>query len=219
MRSVWRGLTAVGAAALLAAACAGPAELPVIEAADETTAADGEGGVTQDDVEVSSEDDPASGDGAAGTEGDGAGEGEAAADETAAEEAGAAAAEAEPATPSPDPQAVADPCAAHQGRELEPFLDVVAPVDGQVVAGAVDLVGCSNVYEATVNWRLLDEAGAVLDEGFTTADCGTGCVGAFRDTVPLEAAAGAAAVELEVFWISPQDGSDADLVARTLVPG
>lgn len=214
MRRVWRGLTAVGAAALLVAACAGPAEQPVIEAADETAAADADATDTRDDGDANDDPGGDDADDAGGDAGDGGG---ALTEPAASEDAGRDAGDAP--TPSPDPEAVADPCAAHQGRELEPFLEVAAPVDGQVAAGAVDLVGCSNVYEATVNWRLVDEAGGVLDEGFTTADCGTGCVGAFRDTVSLDAAAGQPAVELQVFWISPQDGSDADLVARTIVPG
>jgi hypothetical protein len=117
----------------------------------------------------------------------------------------------------PDPDRVAEPCAAHEGRELEAFLDLVAPVDGQVVAGAeVEVVGCANVFEATVAWRLLGRDGTLLDGGNTLASCGTGCVGTFRTTVPLASAAGRDEVMLQVFWGSPRDGEPLDLAERTL---
>lgn len=117
----------------------------------------------------------------------------------------------------PDPDRVASPCAEHEGRELEAFLDLVAPVDGQVVAGPeVEVVGCANVFEATVAWRLLDRDGTLLDEGNTLASCGTGCVGTFRTTVPVASGEGRGEVVLQVFWGSPRDGEPLDLAERTL---
>lgn len=123
------------------------------------------------------------------------------------------------AGPTPDPAAVADPCAEHQERTGEAFIEVVSPVAEQRVAagGDVELVGCSNVFEATVAWELYDGDGRLLDEGFTTAECGTGCVGAFRETLSLQAATGEPFVELHVFWHSPRDGAREDLVAVPLV--
>ena len=132
---------------------------------------------------------------------------------------GPAEVENEAAAPVPDADLVAAPCAAHEGREVEAFIDLVAPVDEQVAGDEVEIVGCSNVHEATVNWRLLDGDGRTLDEGFTTAECGTGCVGAFRDTVSLAAADGEPVATLQVFWVSPQDGSDEDLHERLIVLG
>lgn len=119
--------------------------------------------------------------------------------------------------PQPDPDLVADPCGPHEGREADAFLDLVAPVDEQRVGDEVEIVGCSNVFEATVSYRVLDGDGETLEEGFTTAECGTGCVGAFRDTVDLSAAAGEPVAYLQVFWQSPKDGSDEDLVERIVV--
>lgn len=98
-----------------------------------------------------------------------------------------------------------DPCADHQGREADAFIELVAPVDEQVASGEVDLVGCSNVHEATVAWTLLDGDGRALDEGFTTAECGTGCVGEFRDTVSLEAAADEPVAYLQVYSPNASD--------------
>ena len=77
---------------------------------------------------------------------------------------GPAEVENEAAAPVPDADLVAAPCAAHEGREVEAFIDLVAPVDEQVAGDEVEIVGCSNVNEATVNWRLLDGDGRTLDE-------------------------------------------------------
>jgi hypothetical protein len=117
------------------------------------------------------------------------------------------------AGPEPEPEALADPCGPHVDREDEAFIDVVSPAQDQHVTEGITLVGCSNVHEATVRWRLLDGDGATLDEGFTTAECGSGCVGAFEEDLPLE---GGAADEpylyLQVFWEDMADGSERDLV-------
>jgi hypothetical protein len=113
--------------------------------------------------------------------------------------------------PTPDADLVADPCAPHQDREMDAFIELAAPVQDQVVAGEVELVGCSNVFEATVNWLLLDGDGVTLDEGFTTAACGTGCVGEFRDTVPLDAAAGEPVVYLQAFAYNMADEGEDQL--------
>lgn len=203
MRSVWRGVTVAGAGALLLVACGGPAEVPVLEASEEVAedgaAEEGEEDASDEEETVDAGDDPG-----------------APADPDASDDVGTAEVENEAAAPVPDADLVAAPCAAHEGRELEAFIDLVAPVDEQVVGDEVEIVGCSNVYEATVNWRLVDEDGHTLGEGFTTAECGTGCVGAFRDTVSLAAAEGEPTVELQVFWVSPQDGSDEDLHERLL---
>jgi hypothetical protein len=94
-------------------------------------------------------------------------------------------------------------------------------VNEQLVTGDdVELVGCSNVFEATVNYRLLDGDGRTLDEGFTTATCGTGCVGEFRETLDLSVAEGEPVVYLQVFWISPaDDGGEEDLTEVMVVLG
>ncbi len=103
------------------------------------------------------------------------------------------------AGPQPDADEVDDPCAAHEGREMDAFIELVAPVQDQVVTDEVEIVGCSNVFEATVVWWLLDGDGETLDEGFTTATCGTGCVGEFRETIPLDAMEGEPVAYLQVF--------------------
>ncbi|MEX0835110.1 MAG: Gmad2 immunoglobulin-like domain-containing protein [Nitriliruptor sp.] len=124
---------------------------------------------------------------------------------------------AEPTTgPSADDDELADPCAGHEDRDDEAFIEVVSPVsEQQASAGAVELVGCSNVYEANVQWSLYDGDGRELDTGFTTAECGSGCVGAFADSVPLDAAAGEPFAELHVY---AEDAASGDRVHLTAIP-
>ncbi|MCC5948118.1 MAG: Gmad2 immunoglobulin-like domain-containing protein [Nitriliruptoraceae bacterium] len=114
-------------------------------------------------------------------------------------------------SPEPDEALLADPCAPHEDREMELFIELASPVQDQVASGAVALVGCSNVNEATVAWELYDGDGRLLDEGFTTAACGTGCVGAFEDEVPLDAAAGEPVAYLQVFSPNMSDEGDRQL--------
>jgi hypothetical protein len=114
--------------------------------------------------------------------------------------------------PLPDPDALASPCEAHEDRADEAFVDVVSPVQDQQVTEGITLVGCSNVAEATVLWRLLDGDGRTLDEGFTTAECGSGCVGAFEEDIALSGdVADEPYLYVQVFWEDASDGSERDL--------
>lgn len=110
--------------------------------------------------------------------------------------------------PQPDPERVAAPCAVHdepEDDEMRSFIDLVAPVDGQHVSGETELIGCANVFEATVEWQLVDADGEVLDAGFTTADCSITCNGVFDDIVPLDTAEPGTSVTLEVFSANMAD--------------
>jgi len=222
----------MGAGAVLLASCGGPAEMSVLEATEASAdgAADDMADGAADDMADGSADEVADAGAGGEQDGDATEDGseapvgvddpepldpEGATGSFDANEVEAAVDAAEAAVPDPD--LVAAPCHAHEGRELDAFMDLVAPVDEQVAGDEVEIVGCSNVYEATVNWRLLDADGGTLDEGFTTATCGNGCVGDFRETVSLAAAAGAPVVRLQAFWVSPQDGAEEDLQERTIV--
>ena len=95
------------------------------------------------------------------------------------------------------------------------FIDVVSPVDGEVVDNEVALVGCANVFEATVNWRLSDDAGGdVLAEGFTTADCSMTCNGVFDDVIDLGDVSGT--VSLDVFSQNMADEGPDELELTTV---
>jgi Sporulation and spore germination/Immunoglobulin-like domain of bacterial spore germination len=72
-------------------------------------------------------------------------------------------------------------------EDLMPMITVEAPTVGSPVESPVLIAGTANVFEATVTARVLDAAGNVLVEDFTTATCGTGCRGNYEIELPFSA--------------------------------
>ncbi|MGH8983227.1 MAG: Gmad2 immunoglobulin-like domain-containing protein [Acidimicrobiia bacterium] len=95
------------------------------------------------------------------------------------------------------------------------FIYVASPTPGSRVQSPFTVEGCSNTFEANVLYRLLGEGGDVLAEGFTTADCGSGCVGTYSFDVEFEVEE-AQVGTLEVFDESAEDGSE-QLMNRILL--
>lgn len=114
---------------------------------------------------------------------------------------------------------VAEPLTRRDFENVAPFIVVGSPKPGQEISGPVAVEGFANVFEATVNIKILDEKGNVLTETFTTATCGTGCWGDFSEAVPFEVDERQEG-RVEVFTYSAEDGSVEDLVSIpvTLVP-
>lgn len=86
------------------------------------------------------------------------------------------------------------------------FIFVTSPTPGAPFSEGDTAEGCSNTFEAGYAYELLDREGAVLDEGFGTATCGSGCVGTFSFPVSFtvdEPQVGT----LRVFAESAEDGS------------
>ena len=95
--------------------------------------------------------------------------------------------------------------------DLLPAIVVLDPAIGQRVASPITVTGTADVFEATVNARLLDAAGRSIATAFTTASCGSGCRGDFRIRLPYRSGGGRPAT-VEVYWVSPKDGSSLDTV-------
>lgn len=57
---------------------------------------------------------------------------------------------------------------------------IESPQPLDVLTGSFSFAGRANVNEGLVRWELVDNRGAVIASGRTTATCGTGCVGTFR---------------------------------------
>jgi hypothetical protein len=112
------------------------------------------------------------------------------------------------AEPSPAPTGVSgeDPCAAG-GLEGHAFIFVTSPAPGAELASGDTVEGCSNTFEATYQYELLDRDGTVLDEGFGTASCGSGCVGEFDFTLDFSVDEETVGT-LRVFAESARDGSE-----------
>ncbi len=84
------------------------------------------------------------------------------------------------------------------------FVFVRSPDSGATVSSGFEVSGCSRTHESNVAWRLLDRAGAVLTEGFTSGG-GFDGPGEFSFTVEYQSAERQLA-QLEVFGVDPSDG-------------
>jgi germination protein M len=73
-------------------------------------------------------------------------------------------------------------------RDLLPVILVTSPAEGETVANPVTVTGSANVFEANVTVEILDSAGKVVGNDFTTATCGSGCRGSFTITLPYDVA-------------------------------
>jgi germination protein M len=71
-------------------------------------------------------------------------------------------------------------------RDLLPAILVTSPANGETVPNPVTITGSANVFEANVSVEILDAAGDVVGNGFTTATCGTGCRGTFSITLSYD---------------------------------
>lgn len=111
-------------------------------------------------------------------------------------------------TASPTTDVCAD-VAASGGEELA-FIFVSEPRIGAEVTPGFEVAGCSNTFEASFQYELLDAEGEALASDFGMASCGTGCVGDLSFTVDYvidEPQVGS----LHVFTTSPKDGAEAEL--------
>jgi germination protein M len=73
-------------------------------------------------------------------------------------------------------------------RDLLPAILVTSPASGETVANPVTVTGTANVFEANVTVEIVDAAGKVVGNGFTTATCGSGCRGTFTITLSYDVA-------------------------------
>ena len=96
---------------------------------------------------------------------------------------------------------------------------VYRPQPGATVDRTFTVSGLARAFEANVSWRLRDQSGRIVANGFTTASIGTSAVwGSFQTSVTVPPTVTGNAT-LEVFWGSPRDGSDVGLVkVRLWVP-
>ncbi|MDE3192221.1 MAG: Gmad2 immunoglobulin-like domain-containing protein [Chloroflexota bacterium] len=94
---------------------------------------------------------------------------------------------------------------------------VYAPVRGAQVGRTFHLSGAVRAFEATYLWRVVDTNGAVVAAAPATASIGTSPLwGAAETDVTLPASV-SGNVTLEVYQVSPKDGSQISIVAVPLV--
>lgn len=102
-------------------------------------------------------------------------------------------------------------------ESLLPPIVVFSPYAGQEVGARFTMSGIANVFEATISYRVRDASGKIVDKGFTTATCGTGCYGTFSQVIDVDAEG---PVVLEVFESSAEDGRPLNMqrIPLTLQP-
>jgi hypothetical protein len=89
-------------------------------------------------------------------------------------------------------------------EDRSPQILIESPLPEDTVTSPIRLRGTANVFEATVSIEVLDDTGAVVYEGFTTATSGTGTRGTFDTTVPLKDLDGP--ITIVAFEASAEDG-------------
>jgi germination protein M len=91
---------------------------------------------------------------------------------------------------------------------------VESPGVGDAVTGPLRVTGEANVFEAVVSLELRDAAGRVLVDTTTMATAGTGTWGRYRVDLVYPPTSGR--LELEVYAVSPKDGSRIERVVYPL---
>jgi hypothetical protein len=95
---------------------------------------------------------------------------------------------------------------------IAPPIVVDSPLSGATVTSPIEVTGTADVFEATVSYRLLDEGGRRIAQGFTNATCGTGCRGSFEVSVDYQVDQDQNGT-LEVFEESAKDGRPTNVVS------
>ncbi len=97
-----------------------------------------------------------------------------------------------------------------------PPIAVDSPSIGQQVSSPVRVSGTANVFEGTVNVRILDANGHELARAFTTATCGTGCRGDYSVSVRFHVDRQQAGT-VEVLDYSAKDGTPENVVSIPVI--
>ncbi len=117
------------------------------------------------------------------------------------------------AAPTPAPTTSGPPTAKPVPlTSLKGTITVTQPLRGDQVMGAVTIAGEASVFEAALRWRVVTTGGMVLAEGSTTASAGAPLKGTFKTDVTFAPPSYGEAGFVEVFEVSPKDGSISDIV-------
>lgn len=100
---------------------------------------------------------------------------------------------------------------------LEPAIWVTDPKPGAQVTSPVTVRGDACVFEATVSIRVVTEDGTKLAETHTNAAEGAPGRGPFSASVKFTPPPSGTRGFVEVYWASPKDGSEQDLVRIPVV--
>lgn len=93
---------------------------------------------------------------------------------------------------------------------LEKNIEVTAPTQNQKIGTKLFISGRARVFENVVNYRVKDTRGTILKEGsMTAASPDVGQFGEYSIEVTYQKPTTQYGV-VEVYWLSPKDGSEID---------
>lgn len=91
-------------------------------------------------------------------------------------------------------------------KVYEPAIWISVPGPGQTITSPLEVRGSARVFEAALCVRIVDQQGAVLAQGCTTATAGAPERGEFKISLPFTPA-GPGKGRVEAYSTSPKDGS------------
>ena len=112
------------------------------------------------------------------------------------------------ATAAPSLPATGKPSPMVSGKGL---ITVTSPLRGDQITTPLTIAGEASVFEATVSWRVVTAGGQVLARGNVLATAGAPQKGTFSTSVTFAQPLYGEAGFVEVFEVSPKDGSISDI--------
>lgn len=92
------------------------------------------------------------------------------------------------------------------------FITVRAPLSGTRVTSPLTISGDASVFEANLQWRVVDGGGHVFAEGIATASAGAPATGTFGVSATFAPPMADTTGAIEVYSRSPKDGQIDDIV-------
>ena len=118
-------------------------------------------------------------------------------------------------TPSPTPTSAVTGSPAPSSTPItsaKGFITVARPLAATRIASPLVISGDASVFEAALQWRIVDGGGKVYAQGNTTASAGAPARGTFSVNVAYTGPATDTSGFVEVWETSPRDGTIDDIV-------
>jgi len=118
-------------------------------------------------------------------------------------------------SPSPSPTVASpSPTALVSARG---FITVIRPAANARLRPPITISGDASVFEAALNWRITDSAGRVLASGNASASAGAPARGTYTIVASFSAPASDTIAIVEVYELSPRDGTIDEIVRVPVV--
>jgi hypothetical protein len=98
-------------------------------------------------------------------------------------------------------------------------ITVSRPQPNARVLPPITITGDASVFEAALQWRIADSAGRLLAQGNTTASAGAPGRGTYTIAATFTPPATDTIAIIEVFAVSPKDGTIGEIVRVPVVVG